>query len=110
MKKKLQSNPQIVKDKLTSVKDNITNQTLTTSNNNDKINMKNNLTKKSKDTIIYCMTMFDDYITICSGKFIFLLRMLIYFKYISFDCLLYHLIFNYVTTSCLNNFISTFCN
>ena len=72
--------------------------------------MENNLTEKSKDTITYCMIMFDDYITTCSGKFIFLLRMLIYliYIYISFVCLLCHWLCNNITISCLYNFISTF--
>ena len=78
---------------MTSIQDNATNQSSTTSNNIDKQNLKKNLMEKSKDTITYCMTMFDDYITTCLGKLICLLRMLIYFKYI------FHLIIGCVIVS-----------
>ena len=88
----LQSKPKIIKDKFTSIQDNTINQS-STSNNIDKQNLKKNLTKKSKDTITYCMTMFDDYITTCSDKFIFLLRMLICFTDV------FNLIVGYVIVS-----------
>ena len=69
--------------------------------------MKKNLTEQLKDTITYCMTMLDDYLTTFSSNFVFLLRMLIYiiyiYIYISFDCLLCYLIFIYVTISYLYN-------
>ena len=42
-------------------------------NKNDIEMKETKVTKKSKDAIIYCMFLFDDYITTCSCNFIFLM-------------------------------------